>query len=70
MATIPSELAAMIAELELAWNDISERHFAADEKRRDILRHFAPLDVRVYSVDGFLARFYEEGIEFYPEEVK
>jgi len=67
---IDSELLAMLVEMEVAVTEILERHYAADEHKepmRQVLKHYAPFEFQVHTINGYTARFIEEGIEFYPE---
>lgn len=64
MATVHPDLARIAADLNDAWDKICEA--APDE----FFGLFSPVSIRLYTGDGLTARFYEEGIEFYPKEAK
>ena len=66
MATIHESMAALIAELAKETGRIIDKHLAEDEKGANVLQHYGPIGVQVHGIDGHLATFYEEGIEFYP----
>lgn len=67
-STVTGEIAKLAADLEEAWRNVLENHYAQDD--RDMLKNYEPFGLRLYTVDGFTAQFLEEGIEFYPEEGK
>lgn len=67
MPIVHESLAAMLAELAEVTNRVIEKHQEADAYGRDVLKHYGPFGVQVHGVDGHLATFYEEGIEFFPE---
>lgn len=57
------ELVRLVSDLFTAWEEISGRseHEVAFEL-------FGPVSVELRIEDGLMARFFEEGIEFYPKE--
>lgn len=67
MTLMHPSMMALLAELATSSAEIIERHFAEDEKKEDMLKHFGPLSIEVTGEDGLLARFMEEGVDIYPE---
>lgn len=62
MAIVNPHLARFAAEISEAYDGVSERF------PYEFFEAFAPLDLRLYTVDGLTVRFLEEGLEFYPKE--
>lgn len=64
MSTIVNgDFAAFAAELGREFERILDEHL----KRGSDIQHHVPIGLRLITVDGVAAKFYEEGIEFYPE---
>ena len=62
MATVHPTLARFAAALNDAYEEVCEA--APDE----FFQLFGPVEIKLYTGDGLTAKFYEEGIEFYPSE--
>ncbi len=62
---VDKDLAALAAEIDRETSRIIEEHF---NRPGSNLKHHEFISVRLYSVDGCVARFWDEGIEFYPNE--
>lgn len=60
--TVLPALARFAADLNDAWEKVVE---GMDD---DFFNLFAPVEIRLYTGDGLTAKFWEEGIEFYPKE--
>lgn len=63
-STVRPSLARLMADLQDAWDKILTEHLAQNPDLDD----YAPFGLSVTTIDGLTARFYEEGIEFYPNE--
>lgn len=61
MTTIDPNLARLMVDLNDAWDKLLEEQY-------DGVSHFGLFRIKVYTDDGYTATFYEEGIDFYPEE--
>lgn len=64
MSTINPMLARFAADLNDAWEKLCD---GAPDEFFDL---FTPVSIELRTGDGLTARFYEEGIEFYPKEDK
>ena len=53
--------AAVNDAYEKVCNDFTDEHFWDD---------YAPIQIELRTINGLTARFWEEGIEFYPAETK
>lgn len=62
MTTIQPMLARFAADLNDMWTKLCEE--APDE----FFNTFGQVSIQLYTDDGLTAKFYEEGIDFYPEE--
>ncbi len=62
---VNEELVSFISEVNGAYKRICE-----DPKYSDLFFEIYKPSIRLYTDDGLTARFWEEGIEFYPEEKK
>lgn len=62
MSTVTPELARFAANI----NDAYEK--VCDEMPQEFFDLFGPVSIELRTGDGLTARFYEEGIEFYPKE--
>lgn len=62
MSFVNPDLARFAASLNAAIDKV------CDEMPDDFFSLFAPVSIELHTGDGLTARFYEEGIEFYPEE--
>lgn len=62
MTTIHSGLARLMADLTEAVDAVIDK-----PEHKGVIDTWGPISVEVSTVDGLTARFYEEGIEFYPE---
>lgn len=63
MATVHPKLAKFAAELNDAYDAI-----CAKPEYDEFFSLFGPVAIKLYTGDGLTAKFWEEGIEFYPEE--
>lgn len=63
MSIIDGKFAAFVVDIEKAFD-------AAFEKYGKDLDAHGPLGFYITSVDGIAARFWDEGIEFYPKNVE
>lgn len=63
MTIINPGLAKLMADLNNAWVKLLDEQY-------DEVQHFGTFKLKVYTDDGYTATFYEEGIDFYPEEDK
>lgn len=61
---VDPRIAVLMAKIGDALNDVFE---GTDQEVFDI---HGPIQVHVTGLDGVIARFYEEGIDFYPKEEK
>lgn len=61
MSTVQPDLARFAANL----NDAYEK--VCNETPDEFFSIFAPVSIELHTGDGLTARFYEEGIEFYPK---
>lgn len=57
-------LLRLALEIERFIDEVFDRYAA---ENRDFYEIYEP-EIRLYTTDGLTAKFYEEGIEFYPEE--
>ena len=62
MAIVNPKLAVFAARLNEAWEKL------CDDTEVDFFDLFGPVEIKLYTVDGFTAKFWEDGIEFYPAE--
>lgn len=68
MPIVHESLVAMLAELAREAAIIITSYMDDDERcENPVLKHYGPFSIQVHGVDGHLATFYEEGIEFFPE---
>jgi hypothetical protein len=70
---VPAAVLAMIAELATATKEIINRHWDQDEAldpTERTLAYYEGLQVRLYSEDGPLAFFWDDGVEVLPKEDK
>lgn len=63
-APVNPTLLRFALEIEKFIDELYEKYAA---ENRDFYEIYEPA-IRLYTVDGLTAVFYEEGIEFYPEE--
>jgi hypothetical protein len=56
-------LARFAADLNDAYDKVCE-----DPAHEEFFRIFEGVSIRLFTVDGLTAKFWEEGIEFYPKE--
>jgi hypothetical protein len=56
----------MLARFAAALNDAYEA--VCDEAPDEFFEVFGPVRIKLYTIDGLTAEFYEEGIEFYPDD--
>lgn len=63
MATVHPSLARFAAELNDAYEAICEK-----PEYDEFFKLFYPVSIELRTGDGLTARFFEEGIEFYPKE--
>lgn len=59
---INTKLAQFAAELEESYSALVEKYWDGG------LEYFGAMDLRVYTDDGLTLKFWEEGVEFYPEK--
>lgn len=59
---VNEHLARFAAELNAAYERLCE------QTPDDFFTAYRPMSLKLYTGDGLTAVFYEEGIEFYPEE--
>lgn len=67
--TIPSDVLAFLSEFEQLSSELIAKYYEASEKDETGTKSFefyAPISVRVFTDEGELARFYEEGVDIYP----
>lgn len=62
MTTVMPNLARFAAALNDAYEQVCKE---APDEFFDI---YGPVSIQLYTCDGLTARFYEEGIEFYPKK--
>jgi hypothetical protein len=62
MSIINPLLARYAADLNDAIDKLSLK-----PEHREFFEVYGPVGVKMYTVDGLTAEFFEEGIEFYPE---
>lgn len=72
---LPGDVLSFLAELEEATNLLIEKYYNLSDGVQEAgtnrqFKYFAPISVRVFTGDQELARFYEEGIDLYPEAGK
>lgn len=66
MATVNPTLAKFAVELAETIDKLYDKYSVLDASFYEV---YAP-EIRLYTIDGLTALFYEEGIEFYPKEGK
>lgn len=62
MALVNPKLAVFAARLNDVWEQL------CDETEMDFFDLFGPVEIKLYTVGGYTAKFWEDGIEFYPSE--
>lgn len=64
MSTVHPDLARFAANLNDLWVALCEK----EDPGSDFWDIFAPVSIKLYTGDGLTAKFWEDGIEFYPKE--
>jgi hypothetical protein len=68
MTLVNGAVVALLADLEKATTEIINQHWDRDKNSSEpVLRNHGSFEVRVFTDDGLLARFMEEGIDIYPD---
>lgn len=67
-AVIPGPILRLAADLERAFDTVLAEHLAKDDSQEGWVDIFAPYSIRLYTINGYTAKFWEGGVEFYPEE--
>lgn len=62
-AIIPEDALIFASEVSKAVTQILDRHLESDSD----VKHYLPIGVVLLAEEEVFARFYEEGVEFYPE---
>lgn len=63
---IHPRIAALMAELKTVTDEVLTSQYELDELGENVLKHIGPFTIEIRDQDGVVARFYEEGIDFYP----